>query len=305
MTQPINAPSRGDIEQRARAVLLGAAVGDALGATTEFMSPAEIREQFGVHRDIVGGGWLDLAPGQVTDDTEMTLCVAHAIAAKGEWDLVGIADRFVQWLEADPVDVGDACRRGIKRYRAGRGLHVPPGNRDAGNGAAMRMGPVAIFALGDKKEMARLAIEQARLTHNHPLSDAACVAVGMMIQCGMLGCPARRLLAVADDLAKMHPEFRYEEYSGGASGYIADTMRTVLDAFFNTDDFEECIVTAVNRGDDADTTAAIAGAIAGAWYGLDSIPPRWLAALNPALRDELSMLAMRLVNLSPLFSGKV
>ena len=299
-------PPRADIEQRAQAVLLGSAVGDALGATTEFMNPAQIREEFGVHKDIVGGGWLNLNPGQVTDDTEMTLCVARAIAAKGEWDLVGIADRFAQWLEGNPVDVGSTCRRGIERYNAMRQLQVPPGRKDAGNGAAMRMAPVALFSIGNEERMARLALEQARLTHNHPFSDAACITVGIMIQWGILGYPERMLRSVANELVDRHPEFefRFEEYGGGATAYVVDTMRTVLDAFFTTDGFEDCLVKTVNRGDDADTTASIAGAIAGARYGLEAIPSRWLSALDPALRNELSQLALRLVDLSPLFSGK-
>ena len=303
-TLPRIIPSKTEIEKRAQAVLLGSAVGDALGATTEFMNPEQIRKEYGVHKDIVGGGWLNLAPGQVTDDTEMTLCVARAIAEKGDWDLVGIADRFAQWLEGRPVDVGATCRRGIERYRAMRQLQAPPGKKDAGNGAAMRTAPVALFSLGNEEGMAWLALEQARLTHNHPLSDAACIAVGIMVQWGILGYPARSLRAAADELVDRHPEFHFEEYEGGATAYVADTMRTALNAFFTTDDFEECLIKTVNRGDDADTTATIVGAIAGAWYGLDAIPPRWLQALDPALRDELSSLALRLVDLSPLFSKK-
>ena len=299
-----NIPVRADIEQRAQAALLGSAVGDALGATTEFMNPAQIREEFGVHKDIVGGGWLDLDPGQITDDTEMTLCVARAIAEKGEWNLVGIADRFAQWLEGNPVDVGATCRRGIEEYRAKRQLQVPPGKKDAGNGAAMRMAPVALFSLGNEERMARLALEQARLTHNHPLSDAACITVGIMVQWGILGYPAHKLRAVADELVDRHPEFWFEEYGGSATSYVVDTMRAALDAFFTTDGFEECLIKTVNRGDDADTTAAIAGAMAGAHYGLKAIPSRWLAALDPMLRGELSLLALRLVDLSPMFSGK-
>jgi ADP-ribosyl-[dinitrogen reductase] hydrolase len=297
-------PSRADIERRAQAVLLGSAVGDALGATTAFMKPDQTRERYGIHKEIVGGGWLDLAPGEVTDDTEMTLCVARAIVANGGWNLVGIADRFAQWLEGKPVDVGATCRRGIEEYRANRQLQVPPGAQDAGNGAAMRMAPAALYALGDEEGMAHLALEQARLTHNHPLSDSACVAVGLLIQWGVLGYPVRMLRAVADELVERHPEFRFEGYEGDATAYVADTMRTVLDAFFSTGGFEECLVRTVNRGDDADTTAAIAGAVAGARYGLEAIPSRWIEALDPALRAELSSLAPRLVDLSPLYSRR-
>jgi ADP-ribosyl-[dinitrogen reductase] hydrolase len=293
---------RGAIVARAQGAFLGAAVGDALGATTEFMKPDQIRERFGVHREITGGGWLNLSPGQVTDDTEMSLCVARAIVARGRWDLVGIADRFAQWLEGNPVDVGATCRRGIGDYIARRRLETPPNPWDAGNGAAMRVAPVALHALGDESLMIRLAVEQARLTHNHPLSDAACIAVGRLVQRAILGTPLTGLRAAADALVARYPEFRFDGYDGEATTYVVNTLRAVLDAFFTTDSFEACLVNIVNRGDDADTTGAIAGAIAGARYGLPAIPARWIAALDPALREELGTLAAQLVRGSPLFT---
>ena len=114
------------IMDRARAALLGVAVGDALGATTEFMTPAEIRDRYGVLREIVGGGWLKLAPGQVTDDTEMTLCVARGIVRSGRWALGPIADRFAHWLSGEPADVGATCRRGIEEYMEKGRLEAPP-----------------------------------------------------------------------------------------------------------------------------------------------------------------------------------
>ena len=106
----------GAIVRRATASLLGLAVGDALGATTEFMNPEDIREKYGVHDRIRGGGWLNLPPGSVTDDTEMARCVARAILGKGGWDLTAIAEEFARWLAGNPVDVGATCRRGIRDY---------------------------------------------------------------------------------------------------------------------------------------------------------------------------------------------
>jgi ADP-ribosyl-[dinitrogen reductase] hydrolase len=291
------------IVDRARAALFGVAVGDALGATTEFMTPAEIRERYGVLREIVGGGWLKLAPGEVTDDTEMTLCVARGIVRSGRWDLGPIADRFAHWLSGNPADVGTTCRRGIEEYMEKGRLEAPPDERGAGNGAAMRVAPVALYALGDEELLSRLAVAQARITHHHPLSDAACVSVGTMIQRGLLGTPLPGLRAAAEALAARHPEFRFEKYDGKSSAYVVDTLRTVFDAFFSTDSFEECVVKTVNRGGDADTTGSIAGGIAGARYGLAAIPQRWLQALDPGLREELSALAEKLVRKSPLFAG--
>jgi ADP-ribosyl-[dinitrogen reductase] hydrolase len=264
------------------------------------MKPEEIRERFGVHDRIQGGGWLKLPPGAVTDDTEMSLCVARAILARGRWDLPGVAEEFARWLSGNPVDVGATCRRGIRDYIRNRRVETPPNAWDAGNGAAMRVAPVALFAVGDGELLARLAVEQARLTHNHPLSDAACVAVAEMIQRGLQGAPRAGLRAVADDLAGRHPEFAFDGYEGGATAYVADTLRTVFRFLFATRSFEECLVRTVNRGDDADTTGAIAGAIAGAHYGLEAIPQRWLRSLDASVREELADAAERLVRLSPL-----
>jgi ADP-ribosyl-[dinitrogen reductase] hydrolase len=291
------------IVRRAKASLLGLAVGDALGATTEFMKPGDIRERYGVHDRIRGGGWLNLPPGRVTDDTEMNQCISRAILGKGGWNLAAVADQFARWLSGNPVDVGATCRRGIRDYIEKGRLAVPPNEWNAGNGAAMRVAPVALFALGDEDLISRLAVEQARLTHNHPLSDAACVTVARMVHRGVLGIPKAGLRAAAEELAGRHPEFRFEDRAGGATGYVADTLRTVFHDFFSTRTFEECLVRIVNRGGDADTTGAIAGAVAGAHYGLESIPGRWLDALDPAVREELTGAAEGLVRLSPLFRG--
>jgi len=292
----------GGIVDRARAALLGVAVGDALGATTEFMTPAQIRNRFGVLREIVGGGWLKLLPGQVTDDTDMTLCVARGIVGSDRWSLGPIADRFAYWLSGNPADVGATCRRGIEEYMKKGRLEASPDDRGAGNGAAMRVAPVALYALGDEGLLSRLAVEQARITHHHPLSDAACVSVGTMIQRSLLGASPRDVRAAAEELAARHPEFRFDGYDGESSAYVVDTLRTVFDAFFSTDSFEDCVVRTVNRGGDADTAGSIAGAIAGARYGLAAIPQRWLQALDPDLREELSALAENLVRKSPLFT---
>ena len=124
-----------------------------------------------------------------------------------------------------------------------------------------------------------------------------------MIQRGLRGAPTHDLRAEAEELAGCHPEFRFEGYDGESSGYVPDTLRTVLDAFFSTMSFEDCLVRTVNRGGDADTTGAIAGAIAGARYGLAAIPRRWLQALDGTLREELYTLGEKLVRMSPLFTG--
>ncbi|HEY6002986.1 MAG TPA: ADP-ribosyl-[dinitrogen reductase] hydrolase [Anaeromyxobacter sp.] len=292
-----------DVRDRARAAFLGLALGDALGATVEFMTPDEIRARHGVHREIVGGGWLHLRAGRVTDDTEMSLCVARAVDAAAGWDLGGIADRFAAWLRSGPADVGSTVRKGIRRYMLDGSLAGPVNEGDAGNGAAMRMVPVALATLADRALLERLALEQGRLTHNHPLSDAACAHVGLLLHLACLGLSKARLRRASEGLAARERAFRLDRYDGQASGYVVDTLRTVLHFFEETRGFEECLVAVVNQGGDADTTGAIAGAIAGAYYGPGELPRRWLRRLDPGVREEVERLSDRLVALSPLGRG--
>ena len=288
------------IEARAKSAFLGVAIGDALGATTEFMTPAEIRAKYGVHRRIVGGGWLRLKAGEVTDDTEMSLCIARAIQEAGGWDLNAIADRFSAWMRNRPVDIGATCARGIRRFMHQGTLEVPYNEWDAGNGGVMRMVPVALATLGDERLLASRAIQQARLTHHHPLSDAACITVGRMVHQALTGASRDDLQAVAEDLVERCPPFRYRPYPGRSSAYVVETLQTVFHFFFSTGSFRDCLIGVVNQGGDADTTGAIAGMIAGAFYGVDSLPRRWLKRLDPTVRETAVALAEHLIRRSPL-----
>ena len=301
MPDPSPQPPGAEMFARARGAFLGVAVGDALGATTEFMTPQEIRAKFGVHRRIVGGGWLHLKPGRVTDDTEMSLCLARAILESGGWDLKAVADAFLAWMRGKPVDIGSTVRRGIRDYLLKGQLETPPNEWDAGNGAAMRMVPVALFTLGDDRLFRKLVVAQAHLTHNHPLSDAACITAGQMVQAALLGADRFALHAIARELVARHPTFRFNDYSGRASGYVVETMQTVLHFLFTTGSFEECLIGVVNQGGDADTTGAIAGMIAGALYGEEAIPAAWFKRLDSAVRREVAAVAVELVKMSPYF----
>jgi ADP-ribosyl-[dinitrogen reductase] hydrolase len=268
------------IHDRALGAYLGLAVGDALGATVEFLMPREIQSQYGVHREIVGGGWLKLKPGAVTDDTEMSLALGRALLASGGWDLKAVADEFAVWLKSRPVDVGNTCRRGIRRYMLDGSLSGPPSEGDGGNGAAMRNLPVVLVSLHDVDAMRRRSLEQAHLTHNHPLSDAATVALAEMTGTLLRGGGVDACRDIADALVAAHPVFRFQPYTGRASGYVVDTVQTVLHCFFKTDNFESLLVETVNHGEDADTTGAIAGVLGGARYGAGAIPRRWLFKLE-------------------------
>ncbi len=285
---------------RARGALLGLAVGDALGGPVEFMTAGEIRAKHGVLREMVGGGWLRLKPGQITDDTEMSLCVARAIIAARGWDLTGIAGQFASWLKTRPLDVGDTCRRGIRNFMLKGQLETPPNQWDAGNGALMRMVPVGLFTLGDDALLRRCAVEQAHITHNHALSDVACICYGRLLHRAIAASSKTRIRREVDSLSTDFPTFGFEPYRGLSTGYVVDTFQTVCHYFFRGRDFEECVAGAVNQGGDADTTGAIIGGLAGAYYGLESIPRRWLKRLDKRLVSELNELATRLVALSSL-----
>lgn len=289
-----------EIEERAKSAFLGVAVGDALGATTEFMTPNEIRAKYGIHKKIVGGGWLRLRAGRVTDDTEMSICIARAIRDTGEWDLAAIAQNFSAWMKSRPVDIGATCARGISDFMFKGTMEVPYNEWDAGNGGVMRMVPVALTTLGDENRLEARAVQQARLTHNHPLSDAACIAVGRMVQQAMVGASRNDLEAIANDLIDRFPKFRYRPYLGNSSAYVVDTLQTVFHYFFTTASLEDCLIGVVNQGGDADTTGAIAGMIAGAFYGLDSIPRRWMKRLDPDVRTTVIDLATHLIRHAPI-----
>lgn len=288
-----------DVYDRAQAAFLGLALGDALGATTEFMSPGEIRAKYKVHKKIRGGGWLNVKPGQVTDDTEMSLAIGRVVLLKGIWDRRLIADSFVAWMKNKPIDIGSTVRKGIRSYMHKGELEMPCNEWDAGNGAAMRMAPVALLTLGDDRELKRCTLQQARLTHHHVLSDAASICVGRMVQAGILGAKLPELRDLARDLVVKYPTFQFNNYRGQASGYVVDTLQTVFHYLFNTDSFEECLIGVVNQGGDADTTGAIAGMIAGACYGPEQLPRQWLRKLDKQVRKEIEYLSPRLVRMSP------
>ncbi|MBP7639126.1 MAG: ADP-ribosylglycohydrolase family protein [Kiritimatiellae bacterium] len=144
------------LHERALGAYLGFAIGDALGATAEFMTAREIEGTFkGGLRNIVGGGWLRLRPGQVTDDTQMALALGDALLAARGWDLRMVADSFVGWMRSKPPDIGHACRRGIRRYLIEGTLEAPPSEDNAGNGAAMRNLPVPLATLDEPELLVR------------------------------------------------------------------------------------------------------------------------------------------------------
>ncbi|KAF7599523.1 MAG: ADP-ribosyl-[dinitrogen reductase] hydrolase [Candidatus Dactylopiibacterium carminicum] len=290
------------LRSHARGAMLGLAIGDALGATLEFMTPREIRVEYGVHDRIRGGGWLRLASGQVTDDTSMAFSLAESLLRAGQQaSAEDFAQAFDAWMRSKPVDIGHTVRRGIARYRR-TGETCVPQSDDAGNGATMRCAPVALALLGAAPDrVATTTLAQARVTHHNPLTDAATLTVVNMVQAGVAGAGIGALMAQAHLLVREFPAFRFRggRRAENPSGYIVDTLGAVLQGIDINDSFESVLIDVVNRGGDADTTGAIAGAIMGALAGEEGLPERWVRALDGSARKQCIDHADALIAASP------
>lgn len=282
---------------KALGAYLGFACGDALGATVEFMSPKQIQKRYGIHQDMIGGGWLGLDAGQVTDDTQMSLAVGLAIIDHQGWNIRAVADNFVTWLESDPPDIGSTCRRGILRYRDSGELFGLLRDDDAGNGACMRNLPVVLSTLNRPDYFSEWSLQQSHITHNNPLSNAATLTLGRIVNL-LINNQEDACKQEAERLISQYGEFAYSPYPGKASAYIVDTVQTVLHYFFNTDSFESCLIATVNQGGDADTTGALVGMLAGAKYGVEQIPERWLKQLDQRIVVQIRQQTTELIRLA-------
>lgn len=248
---------------RIKGAVYGFAIGDAMGATTEFMTEEQIKRRHGKVTNIVGGGWLNLPAGQVTDDTQMTLCVMDAImAANGDSDAFRnkCIDNFIDWFRNGPLDVGSQCAMGIIDLIGG----VLPSKTDrAGNGSLMRALPCALVDRFNWNDV------QSRLTHNNDMCSSVVQNYTRLIQNLLNG----KYTYVKRDLL-------------APSGFILNTFNNAL-YWANEESFEDAIVGAVNHGGDSDTIAAIAGSIAGAKFGYDAIPKRWVNQLDNDVKAKL------------------
>ncbi len=285
--------------------LLGLAAGDALGVTLEFQSREQVRRSYpGGHREIVGGGPFGLQAGQWSDDTAMTLAVAQGIIESPADPVEAVGRRFMAWYKSDPPDVGNTCRLALEAFRqsgrweeASAAVRQQLGERAAGNGALMRTLPTAL-AYGPETAQ---ALRIARMTHPHPESDAAVVCYHRMVD-AILREGAGKEDAFAAGVAAAGPLQerltrvpRLQEPEVRSGGYVVETLEAALWAFLTTDSLEDCIVTAVNLGDDADTVGAVAGGLAGAFYGPGAVPRRWSVVLKQ--RDQLEAAAEGLYRL--------
>ena len=286
-----------DITDRALGCLLGLAIGDALGAAVEFKPRGTFEAVTGMR----GGGTHDLPAGYWTDDTSMALCLAESLIECGGFDAGDQMRRYVRWLDegywsstGECFDIGMTTRASLSRFKAAPDNSFA-GSTDplkTGNGSLMRLAPVPIYFNGDVETAVRMAGESSRTTHGAPECVDACRLFAWLLLRAFDatdknflhvdpdampdGAPlVRRLHSLALGTYTDKPEAHIR-----GSGYVYHCMEAVLWCFERTGGFSEAVLMAVNLGDDADTTAAVCGQIAGAFYGAAAIPEEWVAHLH-------------------------
>jgi ADP-ribosyl-[dinitrogen reductase] hydrolase len=289
-------------DDRARGALLGLAVGDALGAALEWLSPDQITARYGGPlRDMVASHLWQR--GEWTDDTAMALALADSLDERGGYDVDDVFARYALWARSGPTDIGTTVARALRHARsaadsaaAATAHHEESGGRSAGNGSLMRTAPIGLRFARDRESLRAAARADSALTHHDPLAADACVWLDETIAWLVGGRGRLDLLGPAADAAAAargaSPEQLLAE-AQGAIGYVLTALRIGAHAAFEHDDFEAAVVFAANLGGDADTNAAVAGALAGARFGASAIPERWLQPLFE--RERIAGVAERLV----------
>jgi ADP-ribosyl-[dinitrogen reductase] hydrolase len=293
---------------RFRGALLGLAAGDAVGTTVEFKAPGT----FPRVTDMTGGGPFGLPAGAWTDDTSMALCLAESLVERHGFDAVDQLERYVRWYRDGHwsstgrcFDIGGATRAALERFeRTGEPYPGDAAPAAGGNGPLMKLAPVALAFAADPPTAIRCAALSARTTHGAPEAADACRYFAGLLVGALHGAAVEELLDASGAGAEggpaeaLHPRvaavaagsFRVKEppaIRGG--GYVVDALEAALWALRSTRTFEAGVLAAVNLCDDADTTAAIYGQLAGALYGVQAIPERWRERL--VLHDEIVALA--------------
>lgn len=296
---------KNDIEDKVTASYIGLAVGDALGATTEFMTPREIAVDYGVHNKIIGGGWLRLKPGRVTDDTEMSLALGDSIIDSDGFNINSVGEHFVSWMRSKPVDIGSTVRKGVRDYMLNGVTIQMESDMAAGNGAAMRNLPIIIYCMKRWEYFEQMTRMQSHLTHNNKKSDLITLCFGEMTKIMIETGDKLKALELANRLIRVNPKFSYSKYKGEASGYIVDTFKTVMHHFADSNDFEETLIRVVNQGGDADTNGAIAGMMAGALWGMDSIPSKWTKRVEQKVIKDIKQQSKKLLELPVRYNDEI
>jgi ADP-ribosylglycohydrolase len=311
-----------DLKNRYRGALLGLAVGDAVGTTLEFKETGTFQPIW----DMLGGGPFDLNAGEWTDDTSMALCLASSLIERGGFDPDDQMRRYARWWQegylsatGECFDIGNTVRSALKRYLLdGNPYAGSTASSTAGNGSLMRLAPVPLYFASDPRNAILQAGLSSKTTHAAQMAIDACRYFAGLIL-GALQGRDRQLLLSADfspvpglwQEAPLDPSIA--EIAAGSfqvrqppqirgTGFVVSSLEAALWAFDSTSDFQTGCLAAANLGDDADTTAAIYGQLAGAYYGESGIPAPWLECL--AERELITDLADRLMEAAYPASGQ-
>jgi ADP-ribosyl-[dinitrogen reductase] hydrolase len=291
-------------KQRYQGCLLGLAAGDAVGTTVEFKE----RDSFTPLTDMVGGGPFHLQPGQWTDDTSMALCLTHSLLEQHGFDADDQMQRYNNWRvdgymssNGRCFDIGVTISEALNQYiGSGNPFSGSKNPLTAGNGSLMRLAPVPMYYSPNLQQVIHFAGENSRTTHGAIECIDACRYFATLLHCAFEGMDKKSLLGCSlyqpETLkikALQQQSYRNKTISQiRGSGYVVDCLEAVLWCFSHTDNFADAILTAANLGDDADTTAAVCGQIAGAFYGVQGIPSQWRKKIT--LADEILLLAEQL-----------
>ena len=262
---------------------------------------------------MIGGGPFRLKPGEWTDDTSMALCLATSLVEKNGFDPKDQMDRYCRWWKEGYLssngrcfDIGNNVAAALARYsHTGDPIAGSTNPRSAGNGSIMRLAPVPMFYFNDPEAAIEKSAESSRTTHGAAACLDACRYLAALLVGALSGrgreeilssrhtpvpdyWDRRPLISDIDEIAcgsfkrKNPPEIQ-------GTGYVVRSLEAALWSFYRIDSFETAILQSANLGDDADTTAAICGQLAGAFYGESGIPKKWLDRL--AMRQEITALA--------------
>lgn len=297
-----------DTINRFRGALLGMACGDAVGTTVEF----KLRGTFPPVTDMLGGGPFKLKPGEWTDDTSMGLCLATSLVVCGQLDATDQLRRYVKWRDEGYLssngrcfDIGGTTNAALNNFKkTGNPFSGSTDKNSAGNGCIMRLAPVPMFYYPDRDAVIEMSGESSLTTHGASECIEASRLFGAMLFKALDGAVKEEILfghGLGDFTSSGIRSSAQGDYRNKAEdeifgiGYVVSSLEAALWCFYHTDNFKGAILRATNLGKDADTTAAICGQLAGAFYGESGIPENWRKKL--AMHDEICLLADQLYQL--------
>lgn len=293
-----------EILDRYKGCLLGLACGDAVGTTIEFKP----KGSFEPLTDMVGGGPFNLNIGEWTDDTSMALCLGTSLVHQQQFDPEDQMNRYCNWANYGYMssngtcfDIGATIASALHRYQDdGNPFAGSVDPMSSGNGSIMRLAPIPMFYRSDIQEAIHYSGESSKTTHASAECIESCRLFGAQLHKALSGASKDEILLESGyspterkvlDIAKGKYQSKdYNELTG--SGYVIESLESALWCFHDSNSFRDAILKAVNLGNDADTTGAVCGQIAGAYYGLENIPSKWIEYL--ALSDRIIEMATRL-----------